>query len=105
MERNLCGSQCKYRYEQQLNIKTINKNKEKYRRGLYSSFSSVHQQQFDSLKPDNQQKNFKLINVQEGETFIEDNDVVIDEAQDGAWYVGQHYVYGGYYMMFNNNYD
>ena len=39
----------------------------------------MHQQQFDSLKPDSQQKNLNLINVQEGETFIEDDDVVIDE--------------------------
>ncbi|CAF4483132.1 unnamed protein product [Rotaria sp. Silwood2] len=74
MERNLFGIQCKYRYEQQLV-----RHKEKYRRGLYSSLSSVHQQQFDSLKPDSQQKNLNLISVQEGETFIEDDDVVIDE--------------------------
>ncbi|CAF4820702.1 unnamed protein product, partial [Rotaria sp. Silwood1] len=76
MERNLCGIQCKYRYEQQL---VRREDKEKYRRGLYSSFSSVHQQQFVSLKPDSQQKNLNLINVQEGETFIEDDVVVIDE--------------------------
>ncbi|CAF3230168.1 unnamed protein product [Rotaria sp. Silwood2] len=74
MERNLCGIQCKYRYEQQLV-----RHKAKYSRGLYSSFSSVHQQQFVSLKPDSQQKNLNLINVQEGETFIEDDAVVIDE--------------------------
>ncbi|CAF4783506.1 unnamed protein product [Rotaria sp. Silwood2] len=77
MERNLFGIQCKYRYEQQLV-----RHKEKYRRGLYSSFSSVHQQQFDSLKPDSQEKNLNLINVQEGEILIEDDDAVIDEDFD-----------------------